>query len=234
MLENYFSKPITLDRIRKSWIAPEIEKYLAWMEKQGHATQTIHRRIQLLVQFGEFAKDRGATTVPQLNEHVSDFVTYLEERSRCCREVSRQKVFKREVHGCIRQMLCFDDPGYDGRSKSRRTVPPTFEFLEAFFAFLRDERGLSKASFRIYDYSLRLLQSYLLQIDVVDIKDLSPPILSSFVIETKDRFGKASLSRVLSPIRVMLRYLFRERILERDLSGVVELPHTYTFSGYWA
>ncbi len=105
-------------------------------------------------------------------------------------------------------------------------APPSFSFLEAFYAFLRDERGLSKASFRIYDYSLRLLQSYLDRIGVIDIKELSPPILSSFVIDTKDRFGKASLSRVLCPIRVMLRYLYRERILERDLSGVVELmPH---------
>lgn len=227
MLEDYFSKPTTLDRIRQSWIAPLIEKHLAWMETQGHAKQTIHRRIPLLVQFGEFAKDRGATAIPQLKEYASDFVTYFEERSRCCRPATRQKVFRREVRGCIRQFLCFDDPGYDGRSKSRRTVPPSFPFLEAFYAFLREERGLSKASFRVYDYSLRLLQSYLEQIGVVDIKELSPPILSSFVIDTKDRFGKASLIRVLSPIRVLLRYLFRERILERDLSGVVELPHTY-------
>ena len=183
MLEDYFSKPTTLDRIRQSWIAPLIEKHLAWMETQGHSKQTIHRRIPLLVQFGEFAKDRGATAVPQLKEHASDFVTYFEERSRCCRPANRQKVFKREVHGCISQFLCFDDPGYDGRTKSRRTVPPSFPFLEAFYAFLREERGLSKASFRVYDYSLRLLQSYLDQIGVVDIKELSPPILSSFVID---------------------------------------------------
>ncbi|MBZ0188603.1 MAG: tyrosine-type recombinase/integrase [Candidatus Obscuribacterales bacterium] len=86
---------------------------------------------------------------------------------------------------------------------------------------------MSKASFRMYDYSLRMLQTYLDRIGVVEIKELSPPILSSFVIDSKDRFGKASLIRVLSPIRVMLRYLYRERILERDLSSVVELPHTY-------
>lgn len=183
MLENYFSKPTTLDRIRQSWIAPEIEKYLAWMEDKGHAAQTIHRRIPLLVQFGDYAKERGATKIEDLKDHISDFVVYFEERSRCCRAASRQKVFKREVHGCIRQMLSIDQPGYDGRSRSRRTTPPNFCFLEAFYSFLRDERGTSKGSLRIYDYSLRLLQSYLDQIGVSDISSLSPPILGGFVID---------------------------------------------------
>jgi hypothetical protein len=144
-----FFKTNHFDRIRQSWIAPEIENYLAWMEKQGYSKQTIHRRIALLIQFGAICKSRGATSVPQLKEHVSEFVTYFEERSPCCREESRQKVYKREVHGCIRQMLCFEEHGYDCHSKSRRTVPPSFQFLDAFYAFLRDERGLSKASFRL-------------------------------------------------------------------------------------
>jgi integrase/recombinase XerD len=74
------------------------------------------------------------------------------------------------------------------------------------------------------------LQAYLDRIGVANIGELSPPILSSFVIDTKDHLGKASLSRVLSPIRVMLRYLYRERLLERDLSGIVELPHSYELS----
>lgn len=227
MLEDYYLKPKTVDRIRQSWIAIEIERYLAWMEEQRHAVRTIHRRIPLLVQFGDYAKERGATSVSDLENHVSDFVRYFEERSHLGRSDDRQKIFKREVHGCIRQMLSIVLPGYDGRPRSRRTYAPRFGFMEGFLSFLREERGLSKASLRVYDYSLGVLQSYLDRIGVADISELSPPILSSFVIDTKDRLGKASLSRVLSPIRIMLKYLYRERLLERDLSAVVEMPHSY-------
>ncbi len=227
MLEDYYSKPKTIDRIRQSWIAFEIEKYLAWMEEQQHSVRTIHRKIPLLVQFGDYAKEQGATNVSHLEHYVSDFARYFEERSRFGRSENRQEVFKREVHGCIRQMLSVILPGYDGRSRRRRTYAARFAFMDDFLAFLREERGLSKASLRVYDYSLGLLQSYLDRIGVVDVGELSPPILSSFVIDTKDRLGKASLSRVLSPIRVMLKYLYRERLLTRDLSVVVELPHSY-------
>ena len=32
MLERYFVKPSTVDRIRASWLAPEIERYVEWMD----------------------------------------------------------------------------------------------------------------------------------------------------------------------------------------------------------
>jgi integrase/recombinase XerD len=31
MLESYFVKPQTVDRVRGSWIGPEIERYVDWL-----------------------------------------------------------------------------------------------------------------------------------------------------------------------------------------------------------
>lgn len=230
MLEHYFSKAKTIDRIRQSWLADSIEQYVNWLEEHGHSKQTIHRRVPLLVQFGEYAKEHGAKRIEDLPRYLSDFASYWEQRSRCCRTSSRQKTLNREVRGCMRQMLSVVLPDYDGRSRSRRTYAPRFAFTDDFFKFLTEERGLSKASMRVYDYSLGVLQSYLDRIGVTDLTQLSPPILSSFVVDIKDSLGKASLTRVLSPVRIMLRYLYREGLIERDLSTVVELPHTYELS----
>lgn len=230
MLEHYFLKPKTIDRIRQSWIAESIEKYVIWLEQHGHSKQTIHRRVPLLLQFGEYAKEHGAKLIEDLPKYQSDFATHWEQRSRCCRTEDRQQTLNREVRGCLRQMLSIVLPGYDGRSRSRRTYAPRFDFTEDFFKFLTEERGLSKASMRVYDYALGVLQSYLDRIGVTHVTELSPPILSGFVIDIKDSLGKASLIRVLSPIRIMLRYLYREGLIERDLSTVVELPRTYELS----
>jgi len=62
MLERYFVKPATIDRIRSSWIAAEIETYLAWLARHGYSTKSIWRRIPIAFAFGEFARGRGATT----------------------------------------------------------------------------------------------------------------------------------------------------------------------------
>lgn len=60
MLEQYFVKPATVDRIRGSWIATEIETYVAWLVEHGYSTKSIWRRVPIVFAFGEFARDRGA------------------------------------------------------------------------------------------------------------------------------------------------------------------------------
>ena len=60
MLEQYFIKPATIDRLRGSWIATEIETYVAWLADQGYSTKSIWRRVPIGFAFGEFARERGA------------------------------------------------------------------------------------------------------------------------------------------------------------------------------
>ena len=74
MLERYYVRPVTADRIRTSWIATAIEQYVGWLAERRYASRTVLRRIPLLVAFGEFAKTRGATEVAQLVDHVEPFV----------------------------------------------------------------------------------------------------------------------------------------------------------------
>src|SRR5215208_4288325 len=74
MLERYFVKPTTIDRIRGSWIAAEIETYVAWLVDQGYSTKSIWRRVPIAFAFGEFAGGRGASAVGDLPAHVEAFV----------------------------------------------------------------------------------------------------------------------------------------------------------------
>ena len=49
MLERYFVKPSTVDRIRASWLAPEIERYVEWMDLQGYAIRNVYKRVPMRV-----------------------------------------------------------------------------------------------------------------------------------------------------------------------------------------
>ena len=53
MLEQYFIKPSTIDRIRGSWIAAEIETYVGWLVDQGYSTKSIWRRVPIAFAFGD-------------------------------------------------------------------------------------------------------------------------------------------------------------------------------------
>ena len=76
MLERYFVFPHTVDRIRATCIGEPIERYVERLAEGGYAERTIRWRVPLLIQFGEFARARGAKTWPELPAHAEDFVAH--------------------------------------------------------------------------------------------------------------------------------------------------------------
>jgi len=59
MLERYFTRPTTIDRIRASWIGELIERYVTWLTEQGYAPRNLFIRVPILMLFGEFARRWG-------------------------------------------------------------------------------------------------------------------------------------------------------------------------------
>jgi hypothetical protein len=48
MLETYFVRPETIERIRASWIGTEVERYIGWLGEQGYGARTVWRRVPQL------------------------------------------------------------------------------------------------------------------------------------------------------------------------------------------
>ena len=53
MLERYYIRPVTVDRVRTSWIAPAIEQYVGWL---AAVFERLCGDAFSLVAFGDFAK----------------------------------------------------------------------------------------------------------------------------------------------------------------------------------
>ena len=60
MLNRYFIRPTTVDRIRASWIGDPIERYVVWLAEQSYAARNVSLRVPVLLRFGEFARTAGA------------------------------------------------------------------------------------------------------------------------------------------------------------------------------
>ena len=48
MLEQYYVRPETVDRICGSWIGEPVERYVAWLAERGYAASTVLRRVPML------------------------------------------------------------------------------------------------------------------------------------------------------------------------------------------
>ena len=78
MLEHYYTKPSTIDRIRVSWLDSQIENYVGWMEANGYSSRTVFRRLPRPLCFADFARKRGCTDVESAVALVAGFVVRRE------------------------------------------------------------------------------------------------------------------------------------------------------------
>jgi integrase/recombinase XerD len=227
MLEQYFLKPSTVDRLRGSWIAAEIETYVAWMAGQGYRAKSIWRRVPVGFAFGEFARERGARAIGDLPTHVEAFVA---ARVAAHDATGSTRPMAKEVRGPVEQMLAVVLPGFEPTGRPHHRLP-FVDVVPGFFDYLVEERGLRSASVDGYRHHLSPFEAYLQRIGVRSIQELSPVIVSAFIVERAGAgLAKSTVSGTAGALRVFLRYAHRQGILASDLSGTVGWPQVYRLS----
>src|SRR5438445_4898876 len=138
MLERYYIRPDTIDRIRASWIAGAIERYVAWLTEHRYAARNVFRRVPPLRRFGDFARAGGATAWEQLPAHVEAFVeAWVRERGQGCRTDRARRKVADEARNPIEQLLGLVVPGFVGSGRARRSHEPFAGRTGAFFEYLR-------------------------------------------------------------------------------------------------
>lgn len=228
MLEEYFRKPSTVDRIRGSWMAAEIESYVVWLVENRYSLKSIWRRVPIVFEFGEFAGGRGASAISELPAHVEAFVAERVERHDARTRSTRPMA--KEVRGPVEQMLAVVLPGFEPSGRPHH-AQPFAEVVPGFFDYLVEERGLRPASVLGYHHHLERFEAYLRRIGVESIQDLSPAILSAFVVERAGAgLAKSTVGGSAGALRVFLRYAHREGVLASDLSAAVGWPQVYRLS----
>jgi hypothetical protein len=59
VLNRYFIRPTTVDRIRSSCIGEGIERYVVWLTEQHYAARNVSFRVPVLVRLGELPERLG-------------------------------------------------------------------------------------------------------------------------------------------------------------------------------
>jgi len=230
MLENYYLKPETIDRVRACWLGEAIERYVAWLSEQDYTASSICRRVPMLMHFADFAAARGAKTQGELADHVDGFVNaWVRDHGQRRKNEEDRRQTASAARNPVDQMLRLVLPGYIGHRCASAT-PPFARSAPGFFDYLREERGLRVASIDLYTHNLRRLERYLQRIELTDLPELSLPILSAFVSDSSQDLGKHALSGLCGQLRVFVRYLYRQGQLLNDFSRGIDCPRIYRLS----
>jgi site-specific recombinase XerD len=231
MLEKYFLRLATVDRIRASWIGSAIERYVVWLDERRYAPRVVFARVPTVVHFGEFAEQRGAKTWDELPSHVDAFADegmYFIKRKR--RTMASRRRLRGDLRVPVEQMLRLVVPGYKGLGRARRTLRPFRDQLPRFFDYLASERGVCQETIYNYDCHITSFEKFLAR-EGVSLAAITPHDLTAFVAErAAGGVHKTSLCGVCNCLRVFLRYAHRQGAIERELSAVVDRPFVYRLS----
>ena len=227
MLDRYYIRPSTVDRIRSSWLGEAIEEYVTWMTQRGYRPSSVTRRVPLLVRFGEFACARGASRLDQLPALVEVFVQErIGHRLRAVKTREAARMLRRDVSVPVLQMLRVVAPDLDIKL-TRQDQEPFSSSAPGFFAYLRDERGLRPETIRGYRHHLARFDGYLAGLGVEKLGGLAPALVSGFITTRGQELAPASMKPLCSAVRVFLRFCYREGLVARDLGALVEPPQAY-------
>jgi integrase/recombinase XerD len=226
MLERYFVRPGTVDRIRANVAGAYIEHYVERKQAQGYAARNFFRHVPILCQFGDFASRHGATDGWTALEHVEPFVQHWQSvHGRSCKSDRARAKLARETRNAVRQML---ELALHGSVEPHRPLKP-FPFeaeVPGFAGYLRDERGLKLSTIQHYVHYLNGLRRFIERADA-SVTSLSPALLAAFIVDHCAGLGRRSRRNLCGTLRVFLRYCHRERIIDRDLSVAVQPPKAH-------
>ena len=99
------------------------------------------------------------------------------------------------------------------------------DILEHFSGFLAMEKGLRPNSVAAYNSDLRDFAAYLTDNNQSSFTGVTRDDILKYLEECKNRgMESSSLARRLVAIKVLFRYLFQEKIINNDITDVMDSP----------
>ena len=227
MLERFFLKPQTVDRIMGCWLGQNIELYAATLCETGYSARSILRRVPILVQFADFTDARRIHHLALAESVIEPFVDHwLSSHCIGASAILRQR--ERSLARCtVRHFYSLIVWKSDYQKRKAPMADPFVAEAPGFFAYLREERGLRPETLYQYRHHLRRFAAYLDQAGYADLRLLSLSIVTGFITTTAQEVNYSVMVGLASSLRVFLRYLRREGLVDRDISKLVEIPQRY-------
>lgn len=226
MLERYFVRPRTVDRIRALWLGPAIERYAGLLDERRASGATVARHVHTLIHFNNFVRARGVNTWAELPSHVQPFVDqWMQARGAWCRAERDRKVVRCNARVPVEQMLELVLPGFTG--EERRVRRPFLDCAPGFFPYLREEKGLRALTCQRYASELRGFEDHLRRRGIAQLADITPAVITAFLTERARHVRPDTLRGCAGTLRVFLRYLHRQGIIATDLSRSVTRGRGY-------
>lgn len=105
MLEHFFVKPQTVDRIMGCWLGAQIDQYVTALCEQDYAARSIYRRVPILTAFADFTAARNVDRTDHAEALVEAFAADWLSARRADRSADACRRNRNFVEGVVRHFF---------------------------------------------------------------------------------------------------------------------------------
>jgi integrase/recombinase XerD len=226
MLEHYFTRTWTVDRLRSLWLGPALSRYAEWLSDRQISRASALFKLQTLVIFDRFVTARHVRALEELPAQIAPFIEeWQRTRGRNSHTASYARSLRTGPRTAIEELLRLVLPGFVGTE--RRQPWPLQDLAPGFREHLIDERGLRPDTLVGYSHHTRVFEQFLRSAAITDLSTLTPKIVNRFLIESTAGQQPGGRQARAGALRVLLRYLHRQGMIASDLSRAVPRGRTY-------
>jgi site-specific recombinase XerD len=223
MFEQFVKRPFHLALYRNGPYAEERSRFLAHLVQEGRGRNRLKVINWLLLEVAKYIDLSGQRL------YTTDVLTATAERWQKSREskvtnLRRARIvildFVFVASSWLRFLRRFDENAEE---------LPYEKSLGEFFAFLREERGLAKATILGHERSLKPFLSWLVRENIL-LSEVSPRVISNyFSSEVAGRWKRVSVAHHVQSLRSFFRYSSQRGRCTKGIAESIDAPRLYTY-----
>lgn len=223
MFEQFVKRPFHLALYRNGPYPEERSRFLARLVQEGRCLGRLKGINWLLLEVAKRV-DLSADTAYTIDALMSVAKHWQKTRSSRSNSERQARIATLDFAFVASSWMRFL-----GRFENEKEELPYGEFLEDFFGFLRDERGLAEATIRGHKHSLKLFLSWLKR-ECIQLTEVSPKTISTyFTRAVAGRWKRVTVSHHVQSLRTFFRYAGQRSWCAKGIAESIDGPRLYTY-----
>ena len=210
MVDQFFSDPVTLQRLHLGPLGPRIDAFARHLSERGYASWTAEEKIRVVSRLSRWLQARDRRVEALDEEVVSQFMEYRRRKGL-------------SLHGAppaLRDLLRY--LRNTGGIPSAQVERGPFHAIEECFAkHLVEERGLARSTIDNYLSTAHVFLSERFGKEPMALGELTPKDITRFILRHAHRMSPKRAQLVTSALRGLFRFLYRQGKTPTDLAASV-------------
>ena len=211
MIDQFYSDPLSLQRLRFGPLGDHIDTFAQVLSAQGYARSTAIEKIRVVAGLSGWLYRRQLGVEALDEQSISEFLRYWRRRG----------LYRRLTSHTLERLLKHLRDGGFARKVASVENSAFYDVEKDFAQYLRQERGLAQATLDNYLPTVRAFLSECFGKGPLALNKLDPQLITRFMVRRSKAVGLRHLQAMTTGLRSFFHFLYQQGEIANDLATSV-------------